>query len=104
MRILKDLIEHAEETMEEAHDYIVEAHRIRHEHKALADTYAKAAEIHVELYKHLHDRMVAIITEHKEKGNAVPDSMQSMWDYRHGELVADFLEIRVMIEEYRKNY
>ena len=104
MRILRDLIEHAEETMNEVEDYTIEAFHLRHEHKALADAYIKIAETHVEIYKILHERMVAMITEEKQKGTHVPPEMQAIWDYEHEKLVKEFAEAKVKIEEYKKTY
>ena len=104
MRILKDLIEHAEETLEEIEDYTIEAHHLRVEHKALADSYIKIAETHVEIYKILHERMVALIMEEKQKGAHVPPEMQAIWDYEHEKMVRRFGDVKVKIEEYKKTY
>ena len=55
MKILKDLIEKANDTMDEVEWYAEKAHHLRVEHKSLADTYIKVAEMHVDIYKMLHD-------------------------------------------------
>jgi hypothetical protein len=102
MKILKDLIEKANDTMEEIEWYAEKAHHLRVEHKALADTYIKIAEMHVGIYSMLHDRMVALIDEEKKKGVTVPVAMQSIWDYEHEKLVKEFAEAKFMIEEYKK--
>lgn len=80
MKILKDLIEKMDDTLEEIEFYAKEAHHLRVVHKALADTYAKVGEMHVEIYKMLHDRVVALINEEKQKGVAVPPEMMAIWD------------------------
>ena len=104
MKILKDLIEKMDDTLEEIEFYAKEAHHLRHEHKQLADTYAKVGEAHVEIYKMLHDRVVALIAEEKQKGVAVPPEMQAFWDYKHRDLVEDFNEAKYLLEEYKKTY
>ena len=102
MKILKDLIEKANDTLEEIGWYAEKAHHLRAEHKALANTYIKIAEAHVEIYGMLHERMVELIEEKKKEGIAVPAPMQAIWDYEHEKLIKEFAEVKFMIEEYKK--
>jgi hypothetical protein len=104
MKILKDLIEKAKDTMDEVEWYAEKAHHLRTEHKQLADTYIKIAEMHIEIYGMLHSRMVALITEQKEKGAHVPPEMQAIWDYEHERLIKEFAEAKFLVEEYKKAY
>jgi hypothetical protein len=104
MKILKDLIEKAKDTMEEVEWYAEKAHHLRTEHKQLADTYIKIAEMHIDIYGMLHGRMVALITEQKEKGAHVPPEMQAIWDYEHERLIKEFAEAKFLVEEYKKAY
>ena len=102
MKILKNLIEKADDTMEEVEWYAEQAHHLRVEHKALADTYIKIAEMHVGIYNMLHDRMVALIEEEKKKGITPPAPMIAIWDYEHEKLVKEFAEAKYLIEEYKR--
>ena len=102
MRILKDLIEKANDTLDEIEWYAEKAHHLRAEQKVLADTYIKIAEMHVDIYKMIHDRMVALIEDEKKKGVNVPMAMQSIWDYEHEKLIKEFAEAKILIEEYKK--
>ena len=102
MKILKDLIEKAEDTLEEIEWYGEKAHHLKAEHKALADVYIKIAEEHIGIYGMLHERMVACIEEEKRKGVQVPASMQAIYDYEHEKLVKEFAEAKYLIEEYKK--
>jgi hypothetical protein len=104
MKILKDLIEKAKDTMDEVEWYAEKAHHLRTEHKQLADTYIKIAEMHIDIYGMLHGRMVALITEQKEKGAHVPPEMQAIWDYEHERLIKEFAEAKFLVEEYKKAY
>jgi hypothetical protein len=104
MKILKDLIEKAKDTMDEVEWYAEKAHHLRTDHKQLADTYIKIAEMHIEIYGMLHGRMVALITEQKEKGAHVPPEMQAIWDYEHERLIKEFAEAKFLVEEYKKAY
>lgn len=104
MKIIKDLIEKMDDTLEEIEFYAKEAHHLRAEHKSLADTYAKVGEMHVEIYKMLHDRVVALINEEKQKGVAVPPEMMAIWDFSHRRLIERFNRARYILEEYKKAY
>ena len=104
MKILKELIEKMHDTMEEVEWYGEKALHLRSTHKELADSYIKVAEMHVDIYKHLHQRVVALIEEEKKKGAPVPVAMTAIWDYEHEKLVEEFAEAKVLIEEYNKSY
>lgn len=104
MKILKDLIGKADDTMEEIEWYAEKAHHLRVEQKGLADAYIKVAEMHVEVYKILHDRMVALIAEEKAKGGHIPPEMQAIWDYEHEKLMKEFAEAKYLVDEYKKAY
>ena len=105
MKILKDLINKANDTMEEIEWYSEKAHHLKTEHKSLADAYIKIAEMHITIYNMLHDKMVMLIDEEKRKGVEVPATMQAIWDYEHEKLVKEFAESKYLIEEYkRQNY
>jgi hypothetical protein len=104
MKILKDLISKADDTLEEIEWYAEKAYHLRADHKPLADAYIKVAELHIEVYRILHDRMVALIMDEKQKGVHVPPEMQAIWDYEHEKLVKEFNEAKYAIEEYKKAY
>ena len=104
MKILKDLIEKANDTMDEIEWYAEKAHHLRATHKDLADTYIKIAEMHEDIYKALHTRAVSLIEEEKKKGVPVPVAMTAIWEYEHERLIKDFSEAKILIEEYHKTY
>lgn len=102
MKILKDLIEKANDTLEEVEWYAEKAHHLRSEHKSLADTYIKVAEMHISIYSMLHEKMVSLIDEKKKMGETVPHEMQVIWDYEHEKLIKEFAEAKYLVEEYKK--
>lgn len=104
MKILTDLIKKSSDTLDEIEWYAEKAQHIRLENKSLADTYIKIAEMHIDIYGMLHNRMAALITEQKEKGVAVPPTMQVIWDYEHEKLVKEFAGAKYLVEEYKKAY
>lgn len=102
MKIISELIDKMEDTLEEAEWYGEMAMHYRAEHKALADTYAKSGDMHITMYGMLHDRVVALIEEEKKKGTEVPKEMQIIWDYEHKKLIERFNEVKFVLEEYKK--
>lgn len=104
MKILKEVINKMEDTLDEIEFYGEKAHHLKAEHKSLADTYIKIAEIHIEVYKMLHDRAIALINEKKQGGADPPKFMLDLWDYEHEKLVRKFNEARFLVEEYKKSY
>jgi hypothetical protein len=102
MKILKDLIEKANDTLDEIEWYAEKAHHLHTERKCLADTYIKIAEMHITIYNMLHEKMVMLIDEQKKSGVQVPIAMQSIWDYEHEKLIKEFAEAKYLIEEYKK--
>ena len=102
MKILKDLIKKADDTLEEVWEYTEMAHNLRATHKHLADTYIKIAETHIGIYAMLHEKMVALIEEERQKGVEVPKFMMELWEERHKELIKEFAEVKYLIEEYKK--
>lgn len=104
MKMLKNLIEKADDTLEEIEWYAEKAHHLKEEHRALADAYIKIAEMHITIYNILHERMVALINEEKGKGAQPPQAMMAIWEYEHEKLVKEFAEAKYFIEEYKKSY
>ena len=104
MKVLTDLIDKADDTLEEIEFYGEKALHLHSEHKALADTYIKIAEMHIEIYKMLHERMVALINEEKAKGITPPPEMLAVWKYEHEKMVKRFSEAKYLVDEYKKTY
>lgn len=102
MRILKDLIEKAEDTLEEIEWYAKKAHALKAEYRSLSECYIKIAEKHIDIYKSLHDQMVELINEEKRKGAQPPVEMVAIWNYEHEKLIKEFAEAKFLVEEYHK--
>lgn len=104
MKILKHLIEKADDTLEEIEWYAEKALHYKNEHKGLADVYNKIGEMHITIYDMLHKQMVDLIDEHRRMGNTPPPEMIAIWDYEHEKLIKEFAEAKTMIDEYKKSY
>jgi uncharacterized protein Yka (UPF0111/DUF47 family) len=101
MRILVELIEKMDDTMDEIEFYAEKAHAIRHDHKELADVYIKIASEHIEIYKMLHTEAVELIDDERRSGKAVPSEMEAIWRYEHERLVKEFAEAKYLVSEYK---
>lgn len=104
MKILTHLIEKAHDTMDEIEWYGEKAMHYKIDHKSLADTYNKVAEMHITIYDLLHKEMVNLIEEHKRMGHTPPPEMLAIWDYEHQKLVKEFAEAKTIVDEYKKTY
>lgn len=102
MKILTSLIEKSYDTLEEIEEYTQKAYHLRTEHKSLADTYIKVAEMHITIYNMLHEKMVMLIEEEKRKGVEIPKGMQEIWAWEHQKLIKRFGELKYIIEDYKK--
>ena len=103
MKLLKDLIEKADDTLDEIEWYAEKAHHLKADHRQVADTYIRIAEMHVTIYNMLHERMVETIEEYKRQGHTPPATMTAIWEYEHEKLVKEFAEAKYLIEEYKKS-
>jgi hypothetical protein len=103
MKILKHLIEKADDTLEEVFEYAEKALHYKADHKAVADAYIKIADMHINIYEMLHREMVNLIEESKRNGSNPPHEMQVIWDYEHEKLIEEFAEAKTLIEEYKKD-
>lgn len=102
MKILKDIIQKSNDTLDEIEFYAEKAHVLRADHRSLADTYIEIAETHVEIYGKLHKKMVMLIEEEKSKNPDIPKVMYEMWEEKHKMLIKNFAEAKFLIEEYKK--
>ena len=104
MKVIQEVIDKMYDTIDEVEWYASKAHHLRHEHKTLADAYIKSAEAHIEIFKTLHETVVKLIAEQKEKGKMPTPEMQSIYDHEHQRLVSEFSKAKWLVEEYKKAY
>jgi hypothetical protein len=104
MRILTELIDKAEDTLDEIFFYGTKALHLKSDMKQLADTFNKIAQMHVEIYGMLHTQMVNLINEKRKSGAEPPVSMIEVWNYEHERLIKEFSEAKTIVEEYNKSY
>lgn len=104
MKILTNMIDKANDTLEEIEWYAEKALHLKADHKSVADVYNKIADMHITIYDMLHKEMVNLIDEHKRMGHNPPPEMLAIWDYEHEKLIKEFAEAKTMVDEYKKSY
>lgn len=102
MKILTNMIEKANDTLDEIEWYGEKAMLLRDEHKAIADVYNKIAEMHINIYDMLHKQMVDLIEQKKRDGMQVPTEMSAIWNYEHERLIKEFRDAKILVDEYKK--
>lgn len=102
MKIIKDIIKKSEETLDEIEWYSEKAIHLKSTDRALADIYIKIAEMHVDIFKMLHDKAVCLIDDYRRQGHEPPKEMLVIWDYEHEKLTKQFSHAKYSIEEYKK--
>ena len=99
MKAIQVVIDHMHDTLAEADDYYRDYIMFKDTAPRVASTSLEMAKTHLSLYMKWHEIVVAIITEHKEKGHQVPPIMQSLYDYEHKKLVEEFDELSYKIKK-----
>lgn len=102
MKILTNMIEKANDTLEEIEWYGEKAMLCRDEYRQVADVYNKIAEMHINIYDMIHKQMVDLIEQKKRDGVQVPAEMSAIWNYEHERLIKDFKKAKILVEEYKK--
>ena len=105
MKHLEFITDKMSDTLDEVEEYAHAAHRVKEEgSKSLGDIFIKIAEMHVEIYKMLHDKKVAMISEEKAKGGDAPQAMEVIFNYVHKHNIKRFAEAKYLVDEYKKSY
>lgn len=102
MKIIKDIVSKMNNALEEAEEYASKAHHYKSEYKSVADTFSKIADMHLEFYGTLHDRVVKLIEEQKSKGVEVAKEIEFFWEYEREKLIKEFAKAKFLLEEYKK--
>lgn len=100
MKIIKMLVEQIEEEACAAEDYAKKAMEYKDEDKALADTYAKLAEVELQHVDLLHAQVVRIIKAWQAKGNETPPAMEQIYSWQHQKSIDHIARVRVMLNMY----
>lgn len=93
----------SEQIMDEAgsaEDYAKKAMEYKDEDKALADTYAKLAEVELQHVDLLHAQVVRIIKAWQAKGNETHPVMEQIYSWQHEKQIDHIARVRIMLNMY----
>lgn len=94
MEVIKTLISHIEEEVNDAETYAKLAAKYKEADKELSTTFAALSEQELSHADMLHKQAVRLIAAH---GKEVPSSMQAIWDWEHEKIVDHTARVRVML-------
>ena len=100
MKAIQIVIDHMNDTLEEAHEYYRDYIIFKESVPKVASTSLEMAKTHLSLYMKWHEVVVSLINEYKEKGHMVPPTMQSLYDYEHKKLIEEYEELSYKIKKY----
>lgn len=101
MKIIMKLVELIDDELCGAKEYIKLAMHNREEHPGLADTFADLADAEMGHVSNLHDEVVKLIEEVRERDGEPPAGMLAVYDYEHKKQISKASKIKQMISEYR---
>ena len=101
MKIIMKLVELIDDELCGAKEYIKLAMHNREEHPGLADTFADLADAEMGHVSKLHDEVVKLIEEVRERDGEPPAGMLAVYDYEHKKQINKASKIKQMISEYR---
>ena len=101
MRVMKIVIDHMSDTLEEAQTYYRDYIIYKESYPKMANAALEMSQIHLSLYTKWHDVVVTLINEYKMKHGDVPKTMQEIYDYEHKKLVEEYDSLNYKIKNAR---
>ncbi|WP_034452425.1 hypothetical protein [Butyrivibrio sp. AE2032] len=100
MEIIKQISEKIDEELHDAEKYIKCAYKVDEQYPQLADVYYKLSLEEMNHVTMLHDAVVRIIDEYKQR-NEVPREMQILYDYLHDRQIKWAAKIKSKQEQFK---
>ena len=97
---IREMSKHIDNELEYAEEYAKFALKYQSIDKNMADMYYKLAEDETRHYNMLHVQGVKLIKEYTEKGEKIPASMQSMYDYLHERHIEKANKVKLYMDQY----
>lgn len=100
MEIIKQISEKIDEELHDAEKYIKCAYKVDEDYPQVADVYYKLSLEEMNHVTMLHDVVVRIINEYKQR-NEVPKEMQLLYDYLHERQIKWAAKIKGKQEQFK---
>lgn len=101
MLMIKDLVEHMREELEDVKEYAEAAMRTRMDDPMLANVYADLGMEEMKHAERLHKSAVELIDRARANGKEAPPAMRAIWDYEHKVMVEEMAKAKHMLETAR---
>lgn len=97
MKAIQIIVNHMDDTLDEANEYYKDYIIYKDEHPMLASTALDMAKTHLELYSKWHIVVTNMINEYKKTKGEPPETMKSLWNYKHEKLMEDYDKLKFKI-------
>jgi rubrerythrin len=101
MKIIKCLSEKIEEELDDASDYIDLAMRWKQEQPEAANLFHELSTEEMGHMEKLHNMVVKLMTDYRNKMGEPPKEMQTLYDYLHEKHISKATQIKVKQGMYR---
>ena len=102
MKLIKKISEMIEDELEGAECYAKKALEYKEERPELAKTFYTLANDEMEHMNILHEEVVKLIEEYRDKHGEPPEAMQAVYDYMHEKQIDEAREIKAMLAMYKE--
>jgi len=100
MEIIKQISEKIDDELHDAEKYIKCAYKVDEQYPQLADVYYKLSLEEMNHVTMLHDVVVRIINDYKQR-NEVPPGMQTLYEYLHDRQIRWAAKIKGKQEQFK---
>ena len=101
MKIIKKLSEMIMDEAEGAECYAKKALKYKDERPSLGKMFYQMANEELDHVNMLHNAVVGLIEEYREKEGEPPEAMKAVYDYLHEKQIEEVAEVKAMLAEYK---
>ena len=101
MKCIKELVEKIYEEIDDAESYAELTIQYATEDRALADTYITLAKEEVTHMNRLHEQVMRVIAEYRNKNGEPPQAMTDIYNWEHKRIVKQAAQVQVVINSYK---
>ena len=101
MKEIKKISEQIDAELEDAEKYLKCAYKHKQDNPILADMYYDLSVAEMEHVTILHEASVKLINDYSSR-NAIPEGMQTLYDYLHDRHIKWARKIKARQDEYKK--